>query len=543
MTAPVTAATPGRRRLEGRAVEDVGRLRHDIERFCRRCIKIRDKHGDIRPLVFNAVQQRIVAAEREALRTTGQFRGVVLKGRQGGVTTLEQAANLHQIWSERNFDTLTMAHTKDDTEKIFLITTRAIAHFPPKLLPEMGIAQRTEVSFTRRDALFYTGTAGSKRTGRGLTLKRFHGSEFFLWDDPVGSLATVGPALVPRRSVITLESTASGYDSPGHNFWRRAREGGNGYTALFFPWWLCDVENYRLPLLEPDELGALEEDEELLIEHHGLDLEQIKWRRAKIAEYERPRFLQEFAEDEESCWLDARSMFYDAALLKVLHDRTPVPLSTDRNGALEVYAELRPGERAIIGCDTAEGGGDDRQAWTARAFSNGGYRLLATFADATVEPKELAGLLNTWGRKLASPALGPALLVIEKNAHGITVLRHLRDDHKYPFERLYHRQIADKNQTERTDRLGWLTSEESKPILLDAGRELFTAARDGYAEVPSLATIRDAFAVRRDVSGRVKLNGRDMLVSEMLAWVGRSYPVRPISHGFVPASEAYFSLR
>ena len=39
------------------------------------------------------------------------------------------------------------------------------------------------------------------------------------------------------------------------------------------------------------------------------------------------------------------------------------------------------------------------------------------------------------------------------------------------------------------------------------------------------ARFRDALAVRRDQLGKVSLNGKDMLVAEMLAWVGRLMPV------------------
>jgi hypothetical protein len=75
--------------------------------------------------------------------------------------------------------------------------------------------------------------------------------------------------------------------------------------------------------------------------------------------------------------------------------------------------------------------------------------------------------------------------VIEKNAHGITVLRHLRDDHEYPVASIYHRATLDDDQNEKLGRIGWATTAESKPIMLDAGRELLNAARDKLAGVPS----------------------------------------------------------
>lgn len=510
-----TAERPAPAAQRAIAQGHVAGLRGDYALWARRCYRIRDKLGKIRPFVLNAGQRRVGEVEQEELARKGEARLFILKARQGGFSTDQQARSLHQIWSQPNFDALTLAHTKEDTEKLFAITTRAIEHFPPSLLPRRGDKETNQISFPGLDTQFYTGTAGSKRTGRGMTIKRFHGSEFAFWDDPPSTLATVGGGLVPGSTVV-LETTASGFDSPAHVFWKECQ--ARGYRALFFPWWECDTVTYRLPLFAPDELGTLEAEEQELVTRRGLDLEQIKWRRKQIAEYGRQFFLTEWAEDEESCWAAVGGMFYDAELLKALMQRAPQPIRSDRNGALLEYADCPPGERVIIGSDTAEGTtAGDRSTFVARAFPS--WRLLAAFEDVRVEPKELAGLLNTWGRKY-----GQAFLVVEKNAHGITVLRTLRDEHQYPTSAIYHRATLDDAQNEKLDRIGWATTGESKPIMLDAGRELLNAARDGLVTCPSRATLRDAFSVRRGKDGKYDLNGRDMLVAEMLCWIGRGAP-------------------
>jgi hypothetical protein len=492
--------------------------------------RIRDKHGRIVPLALNPAQRLVGDAERRMLETHGVVRLYVLKGRQGGVSTDQQARNLHQIWSDAGFDAMTLAHTREDTDKLFGITQRAIEHFPLGLLPALGGKESREISFPVNDSSFWTGTAGAKRTGRGVTLKRVHGSEFAFWDEPVGTLGSITPALVPRGSIVVLETTASGFDSEPHHFWRDARQGKNGYQTVFIPWWLCDVDNYRLPLLAKDELGSLDPDESDLVQRCGLDLEQVKWRRAQMRELGRGKFLQEYAEDEESCWAAAGGMFYDAELLKCLMTKVKQPRSTEWGGSLEVYGDLLAGERAVGGVDTAEGftKGEptkkDRSAFTIRAHPS--RRLLVKFEDRAVTPKDLAGFLNTWGRKYNG-----VFWVVEKNAHGITTLRHLRDDHKYAASNIYHRTTLDQEGKQAGDLIGWHTNETTKTMLLDYGRELLHAVRDGNAEVPSQSALRDCFAVRRDEKGKIDLNGRDVWMSEMLCEVGQRNRPGPIFFG------------
>jgi hypothetical protein len=508
-------------------------LRDDFALWAAKCYRIKDKREQIIPLVLNDVQLKIEETEQELLRTTGRARIINLKGRQSGVTTYEQAKSLHTIWSRRGATCLTLTHALDATDKIFGITRRAIDYFPEELLPDLGGRETKEISFPARDSSFYTGTAGAKRSGHGLTLLRFHGSEFALWDDPQTTLTGVAPALEREGTTSILETTATAYGSYAHEFWKMAKRGENNYRALFFPWWECDPQTYRLDLLSPDELGTLSKEEQQLVDTHGLYLEEIKWRRHMIRELGgKALFLQQYPEDDESCWLAPGTTFYDGELLLELKQLAPRPSSVeDMNGlSLQLFdtRQLSNTDRAIIGADVGEGSDGDRSALTVRLMDD--WRLAAKLADSSIEPNEFADILNTVGRRFTRNGM-PALLVVEKNAHGITVLRRLRDELKYPVEFIYHREpldsgVADPRQRVASDRIGWYTGAESQPLLLDAGRDLLNAAKDKLAQVPSDDAITDAFAVRRDKNGKVKLNGRDVLVSEMLAWIGRSYPIR-----------------
>jgi hypothetical protein len=485
--------------------------------------KIRVQGGRLEPLIAKAVQRAIYEEELRQIREKGQAEIFCLKARRAGVSTAEQSKSLHQAWRQPYFDCITLAHTGGAAYELFEITRRAVRAFPGALLPDTGDKDTYQVSFPRMDSNFFTGTAGSKKgVGRGATLKRAHLSEFAHYEDPIGTLGSLLPALegVPE-SVVVLETTATGSETPAHVYWQEAVDGKNGYAPMFFPWWVCDPVKYRRPLLAPDELGALTEEEKLLIAAHGLDLEQIKWRRAMIGKMHRDMFLTEYAESSEGCWTAPGGMFFEHDLVTKLLHLAPEPRAVLLNGSLELYDERPESESVVIGCDTAEGSRDgrgDRSAWVARAVPSG--RLLATFADSAITPGDLGDLLSTWGTKFSHNGM-PAFLVIEKNAHGITVLRKLLTL-DYPARSIYHRTPLDRERDEKTERIGWATTAESKPLMLGAGRELLAAAAEGFTGTPSAAALRDAFRVRKDEHGRVDLNGRDVLVAEMLAWIGRT---------------------
>jgi hypothetical protein len=304
--------------IRAQAIAAVNALRGDYGRWAKRCYRVLDKHDQLVRFVLRSHQAEVGQVEREMLERTGKARLFLLKGRQGGFTTDQQGRSLHTIWSSPGAKCLTLADTREKSDAIFEITTRAIEHFPHELLPRLGAAETREISFPGLDSKFTTGTAGAIGIGRGLTLKRLHGSEFAFWPKPKKTLNQAAPALERPGTTITLETTASGYGSEAHEFWNETVAGKTGYRALFFPWWRCDWELYRTPLLDDDELGTLEEDEQQLVTLHGLTLEHIKWRRMKIGESGRSEFLQEYAEDSESCWLAPGGMFFDVETLKFL---------------------------------------------------------------------------------------------------------------------------------------------------------------------------------------------------------------------------------
>lgn len=514
----------------------IARLKRDPVHWAAQTCTIRDKKKELVRFDANGVQRDLLRRARAQKQRQGNVRQYILKARQAGISTWEQILNLHTIWATTNADALTVADKRERTEAIFEIINRIIRYFPPALLPHMSNKRAKEINFPNLDAKFRTDTAGAADPARGLTLARFHGSEFAHWEKPRETLAAATPSMIPE-SEIALETTANMFEDEAHEFWKESEQGGNSYEAIFYPWWDCDPANYRRPLEEPDELEPYTEEEVLLMDtatsmidpaFRGLSPEQIKFRRIMMKDMGAALFMREYAEDPETCWMAAGDLFYEPDLLKWLLYNAPTPFLIETDGTEWYRATLPPGDtRLIIGSDTAEGGAKDRFTYEARGFPSD--TLILRYESSKCTPESFADRLNALGRKFRF-----ALLVIEKNFHGITVHRRLRDVHNYPAARIYHRLSYGRDKAVPTREMGWLTTADSKALLLDHGRTSFNAAKEkGKSDIPR-AVIKDAFGIRRDEEGKIKITGRDAFVAHTLARVGREYPHLPLQAAAPP---------
>jgi hypothetical protein len=111
------------------------------------------------------------------------------------------------------------------------------------------------------------------------------------WPNAASHFAGVVQAIpdLPDTEII-LESTANGIGGEFHERWQQAEAGIGDYEAIFIPWFW--QEEYRRKVPE----GFHSDDEEAeYATNHGLDSEQMAWRRNKVAELKDPLlFMQEY---------------------------------------------------------------------------------------------------------------------------------------------------------------------------------------------------------------------------------------------------------
>jgi hypothetical protein len=264
------------------------RYKDDLRWFAERCLKIRTKSGELTPFLFNGVQAFVDGRLDSQARDTGKVRALVLKARQQGVSTYVGARYYHRATHQYGCQVFILTHEQDATNNLFGMVERFHRNNKSGIGPRTGAANAKELYFPGLDSGYSVGTAGSKAVGRSKTVNLFHGSECGFWphaaEHGAGVLQTV-PDLAGTE--IVLESTANGIGGWFHEKWQQAESGDGDYQAIFIPWFWDAF--YRRSPPAGFELNDEEEDYAGL---HGLAVDQMVWRRAKLAELKDPTLFK-----------------------------------------------------------------------------------------------------------------------------------------------------------------------------------------------------------------------------------------------------------
>ncbi|RMH45468.1 MAG: hypothetical protein D6694_04680 [Gammaproteobacteria bacterium] len=259
-------------------IERLRRLVSDFEFYAPRCLRIKNKPGEIVPLNLNRAQQYIHRKLEEQRKKTGRVRALILKGRQQGCSTYIGARFYHRASTRPGRRVFILTHEAEATKNLFAIVKRFHEHNP--IRPETGADSANELTFPLLDSEYKVGTAGNKAVGRSSTIQLFHGSEVAFWPNAAEHTKGVLQAVPDEPGTeIALESTANGIGNFFHEQCILAQAGESEYQLIFTPWFW--QPEYRKQVPPGFEMTA---DEREYAEAYGLDAEQIYWRRCKIRE-------------------------------------------------------------------------------------------------------------------------------------------------------------------------------------------------------------------------------------------------------------------
>ncbi|WP_199614666.1 DNA packaging protein [Paenibacillus alkalitolerans] len=460
-------------------LDKLKQLRDDFSYYAPRLLKIRSKDGKLIDFSLNTMQRKIDSTIERLKAESKPVRIIILKYRQGGASTYTEGRIFHATSMNKLTNSLIVAHEEAASTNLFNMSKVFYDELPNELKPMRKNSNSKEIVFENptTDAhdkqqnpglrsRIKISTAKNTDAGRSATIHNLHASEVAFWDDAEKAMLSLMQA-VPNtpNTMVILESTANGVGGYFYDQWQRAKNGESDFVPLFFAWF--EEPNYRMAV--PDGFTLTPEEQELK-RKYNLEDEQLVWRRWCIANNcggDPELFKQEYpSNDMEAFLVSGRPRFDVQVLMEYLQQcedgkrgylervGSRIQFIEDKHGPLEVWEEPQKYEY-YIGADVSKGlaTGDNS---AAPVFSNR-YSLDALWHGKT-DPDLFAGDLFNLGMWY-----NEALLTIEENNHGLTVINKLKPDYWNLYKRTSHNKLTDEVKQE----IGWYTSEQTKRLAID----------------------------------------------------------------------------
>lgn len=528
-------------------IGDIRRFRKDLQYYAEDALRIRTKQATLAPLSFNFAQRTVHANIARQMEETGRVRAIVLKARQEGVSTYTAARFFRRIHLYAQQSGLVIADQKKRSQTLFGIYDLFHRSLSSDLRPRKRYSAKHELWFDTRDGAgglnsrIQIETAKDVEAGRASTLQLLHASEFAFWDHPEDVWTGLMQAVPDQGSEVIIESTANGVGNLFHEMWNAAVE-GSGFIPIFLPWWIHEDYSNLLSaegvseILETAsdyEREAMEEGFEWEGDRVRLTPQQLAWRRATIRDKmngNERAFRQEYPATPREAFLVSGNCFFDEDVLLQYERSTRLPLQRANiinvggavtvvpaeRGYLRIWEKPRRRSEYVIFADTATGKqaskvertlSDAESEHGGRDFSCADVvevrsRRLVAQLHGRIPPEVFAQAISDLSYHYSSFAAGtgvrvPGFVGVERNhASGETVLRWLKDQ---GHPNLYYMRKFNQRYQRTTQRLGWMTTVDTRMPMLD---ELAQAFREGTIGVPDADTLRECFTFIRGEDGK-----------------------------------------
>lgn len=453
--------------VEAKKRRDLKRYSTSYQDFALEQIRIlpKDASKGFIPMEFNSAQQIVNDAIEKQLAETGKVRAIVLKARQMGLSTYATGRVYWKSYLTPYNKSVVMAHDSATSDALFSMSRNIIQNMRPEFAPVLKKSNSKEIGFEHNDSGYRLYTAGSPEAGRGTTPTIAHLSEVAFWTHDAKILAGLFQGISQADGTeVILESTANGVGNEFHRLWKGAVAGENEYIPIFVPWYL--MPEYTRDVLEPDEfLETITEEEEDLQLKHGLELNQLYWRRLKIAEGGLDKFRQEYPSTPEEAFIVSGANVFNTEKLmntepsrvqKKQHFNIESCMFDDhREGSLEIFKFPRYDSNFVIGADCSLGVGRD---YSAAVVLDEEREVCAVYRNNKIDPTQYGDLLFYLGRLYNN-----ALTAVESNSLGIATLNRLK---QMDYVNLYHQTKVANISNEEGTRLGWRTTQATKPMII-----------------------------------------------------------------------------
>jgi hypothetical protein len=365
--------------------QDLALAFDDHATFCAESLSIRNRGGSVVPLILEPSQIKLHAAIERQRAKHRPVRLVVLKTRRSGFTTGSCAEMFHEVPFYPGRKGLIIADTyKPAGKEAFDYLLQFQRRYKAFRRHGAGIKLKPLIKDSQQEIAWANGSsievlsaeAGEIRGGgRHSTLC----DEVAFWRDAALTLLGVLNMVpfLPETSVI-IQSTANGIGGEFYEYCQRAQDPSNegGYEFVFFGWlehplFVRHFDNVQAMVKFSQ---SLDKEERALHETHGATLEQLYWRRWKIATdlgNSVEAFHQEYPTTPEEAFLaSGRPVFDHKAIMRMpsvggqageleqLDDEGPIKrlvFKPNDRGALTIWKRPIDGRRYVGGGDPSKG--------------------------------------------------------------------------------------------------------------------------------------------------------------------------------------------
>lgn len=439
-------------------------LKNAIERY----FKIQTKDGKLIDFKFNEAQKRFYEQFKADFGKKPP-RYIILKARQLGISTVSEGLITGLTLKNAHSHAFIVAHETQAAANIYSMTKRFISNLPDEIRPDQKYSNAKELVFDNDDGTGLDSSIRVSTVGEGArssTFRYLHLSEVAFWNNAEKTMLAIMQALSDDvESLAIVESTANGLNF-FYKLWKDAEAGKNGFTPIFFPWYIEPEYKMKYTGFE------LTEEEKTIKEKYHLSNDQLQWRRYTIANKcngDEMLFRQEYPISPEEAFIISGHPVFNTEIIMNRMKKIKDPIRTgyfkyhydglkisdikfvdDDKGYIKIYQEP-DGDHTALGFDTA-GTGED---YFASHVLNRDGKQLAVFhrqddEDLCVKQNYCLGIYYN------------SVMCPEVNFSSYPVKEMIRL--KYP--RFYRRENFDSTLKDITDKYGFRTSERTRNQIL-----------------------------------------------------------------------------
>jgi hypothetical protein len=183
-----------------------------------------------------------------------------------------------------------------------------------------------------------------------------------------------------------------------------------------------------------------------------------------------------------------QSLVPSAVLKRQIFSHDSCSFEDFNEGDLEIFKYPKFDENFVIGADCALGVGQDSSACVVMDSHN---EVVALYRNNRIDPTQYGDLLFYLGRYYNN-----ALLAVESNSLGIATLNRLK---QMNYVNLYHQTKVANVSNEEGTRLGWRTTQATKPMII---AHLKNAIENDDVNLASPRIIQECMDYVADANGR-----------------------------------------